>query len=366
VNETTQLNISTRRSKSDGDFDAPILSIGRTNAIFVMASVTLIVLIPAVAGGLWIRNISSLALLVFHGFLVVALVELPSCFVRNSQRNRTSLFVLIMPLLFQVSLLTPLLLSSLWVGLGLSDFYLWLWPMWTGSLLAVILFYALNRPKGLVAKHREKRDARAVKKSISQVSFSTINLLVIGVIVFYANFWGLVATVSSPPPVSILHGRDVVTRHAPLSQVDYFENDYGALGIIAGTYRETRYFMLGVDGTLDPVTTSVDGIYTFNQDRTLEIVQGETLMFAGTFTVTRTASLDDVSHAAQLDQQVLEDVLEAVIGHLEFDLYRIDVRTEEGFWGDIHPVLFMFRTNDERTIIYNVTFGDIAVVEQLQ
>jgi len=221
-----------------------------------------------------------------------------------------------MPLFFQVSLLAPLILASIGFGFGLSDFYLWLWPMWTGSLLAAVLFYFLNGSKGFIAKHKEKRTSKAPTKSTPKVSFGLVSLLIIGIIVFYANFWGFAAVADFPPSISFFSESSVVDTSP--NQFDSLENDHEALEIIAGTYREEETFLLQLDGALEPLTSPFNFIYTFNQDRTFTIFQDEnSLLNAGDF---------------------------------------IDPQT----------VFFMLRSSDGHIVIYNATFGNIAVVEQLQ
>jgi len=204
------------------------------------------------------------------------------------------------------------------------------------------------------------------EKNDSRANFTLANLLIIGIIALYAIFWGFSASASFPAPSFVFADEDVSTIRVPPSKVDSLENDYEALEIIAGTYRGIERFFFLPDGTFEPVMSSSDIIYTFNQDRTFTVLRGETLYYTGNFTVTRAASIDDVSQLSQLSQQVIEAALETVIGRLEFDLYRIDTHLEDGFWADSHPIFFMFRTDDERVIIYEPIFGNVDVVEQVQ
>jgi len=339
------------------------LSISRLSAIIVMAVITLIAFILALVTDFWVRSIPAMALLAFHGFLIVTLVELPSFFAKDCAKDRTSILVIIMPLLFQVSLLFPLLLASLDLGLGLSDLYLWLWLIWAGSLSAAVLFYALNRLRGSVAKHEEKSATELSTKSISRANFNLASLLVIVIVVFYANFWGFAAVASFPSPASFLDSEGVVSgHHASSGQVNSAENDYSALEIIAGTYREIEYFYARPDGTIQPVTRNFDTIYTFSQDKTFEILQEDLLLSAGDFTITKTQFDDDLSQISHLSLQALE----SLINYSEFDLYRIDTYPREGAFANIQSMFFMFRTNDGRVIIHDALHGDVSIVERLE
>jgi len=166
---------------------------------------------------------------------------------------------------------------------------------------------------------------------------------------------------------SFFTGGDVVyTFHITPSQVGDFENDYEALEVVAGTYRGVSTFFISPEDVLEPVETTADTIYAFNQDRTFAIFQGDTLFNSGNFTVLKADSIPEVSQASQLDQGILDTAIETIIGYSEFDLYHLEIHSELGFKAYIQPVFFMLRTNGGQIVIYEPIRRNFSVVEQLQ
>jgi len=189
-------------------------------------------------------------------------------------------------------------------------------------------------------------------------------LFVIGLIVFCTIVWGSIAGISFPLPPPVIADTLTSLPCDSLTQesLNSAENDYEALETIVGTYRDVRNFSLREDGTLEPIRRLSVGTYVFNQDKIFKILEGESLFAAGNFVVSRAAFGEYVDQISRLNQQELE----SIINHSEFELYQIDVLSEEGIFADSRLVFFMFRTNSGNAIIHNVNHDDVAVVERLE
>lgn|GEM_PF-1566080 len=339
--------------KEDESMSTSPPSPNRMTAIAIMAAIALITFVFAVRSGFWISNAAGLLALL--GFLLVVLVELSICF----RRGQAFYLSVIVPLLFQLAFVAPLLLISSGWGLDFPDYNYWLWPFWVGCLFAAILFYFLIGPRGIITKYRRQKNTKMHAKGARQVIFALSNLVVLGLLVYGTVLWGSIALASFPllPEVA-------VDNHASLSSDQGHsvstENDYEALEVIAGAYVEVEYFSLQEDGALRPITRLFDSVYIFNQDGTYEIFQDELLLEAGSFIISNIT--DDVSQATQLNQQVLEDFAD-LSGS---GLYQIDMSSEDGMFAGFQQTRFILRTGDGRTMIHDPVSEGIAVVEEFQ